>query len=346
MVTSLEMENRGSVTSTSIGRNDPCPCGSGKKYKNCCMRKDRLEAARTTSVRGEEAALYASLAQYVLQPRYASALSEGISMFWRGQYAQEAGAAIDAEGVRRMVEWFVIDYRYGSDRKRLIDLFIETEARQFVPELQSLAKAWSDSHMGALRYQRRSDDERLSVYDPLGETQLVVRSRLLAQNARPGDLLVGRVYALDEEQWLTPATLVLPREFEQPMIDYVQNARRIYADEHPEATLDQFLSANGHIFNAFLLSDRAESLRGLIGPGTRFLDPAITRDKMREITRQQLRQKAERDAATSSEPTPQIITRRSAGGVVLFGADSPEPEASPPDTPQRRPTILIPGRDT
>ena len=22
-----------------IGRNDPCPCGSGKKYKNCCGRK-------------------------------------------------------------------------------------------------------------------------------------------------------------------------------------------------------------------------------------------------------------------------------------------------------------------
>ena len=22
------------------GRNDPCPCGSGKKYKKCCLRKD------------------------------------------------------------------------------------------------------------------------------------------------------------------------------------------------------------------------------------------------------------------------------------------------------------------
>jgi preprotein translocase subunit SecA len=21
-----------------VGRNEPCPCGSGKKYKNCCMR--------------------------------------------------------------------------------------------------------------------------------------------------------------------------------------------------------------------------------------------------------------------------------------------------------------------
>ena len=25
-----------------IGRNDPCPCGSGKKYKKCCLRKDSL----------------------------------------------------------------------------------------------------------------------------------------------------------------------------------------------------------------------------------------------------------------------------------------------------------------
>lgn len=22
-------------------RNDPCPCGSGKKYKNCCMEIDK-----------------------------------------------------------------------------------------------------------------------------------------------------------------------------------------------------------------------------------------------------------------------------------------------------------------
>jgi uncharacterized protein YecA (UPF0149 family) len=21
-----------------LGRNDPCPCGSGKKFKHCCMR--------------------------------------------------------------------------------------------------------------------------------------------------------------------------------------------------------------------------------------------------------------------------------------------------------------------
>ena len=26
-----------------IGRNDPCPCGSGDKYKNCCMDSGKYE---------------------------------------------------------------------------------------------------------------------------------------------------------------------------------------------------------------------------------------------------------------------------------------------------------------
>ena len=28
------------VKKAKVGRNDPCPCGSGKKYKNCCLDKD------------------------------------------------------------------------------------------------------------------------------------------------------------------------------------------------------------------------------------------------------------------------------------------------------------------
>jgi tetratricopeptide (TPR) repeat protein len=31
--------------SQKSGRNDPCPCGSGKKYKKCCLAKD-TESAR------------------------------------------------------------------------------------------------------------------------------------------------------------------------------------------------------------------------------------------------------------------------------------------------------------
>lgn len=33
----LEQKKSGTVVKgTKVGRNDPCPCGSGKKYKHCC----------------------------------------------------------------------------------------------------------------------------------------------------------------------------------------------------------------------------------------------------------------------------------------------------------------------
>ncbi len=40
----IEKENRKATSIKSgkrveIGRNDPCPCGSGNKYKKCCMNK-------------------------------------------------------------------------------------------------------------------------------------------------------------------------------------------------------------------------------------------------------------------------------------------------------------------
>ena len=38
-----KLENRGKVVPfkralPKVGRNDLCPCGSGKKYKKCCLR--------------------------------------------------------------------------------------------------------------------------------------------------------------------------------------------------------------------------------------------------------------------------------------------------------------------
>lgn len=30
------VKNQGATAKKNVGRNDPCPCGSGKKYKNCC----------------------------------------------------------------------------------------------------------------------------------------------------------------------------------------------------------------------------------------------------------------------------------------------------------------------
>src|SRR3970040_1290781 len=46
-----------------IGRNDPCPCGSGQKYKRCCMGKDEATMqAKRAGVQKEQRARSADLA--------------------------------------------------------------------------------------------------------------------------------------------------------------------------------------------------------------------------------------------------------------------------------------------
>ncbi len=40
----------------ALGRNELCHCGSGKKYKNCCLQKDlEAERAKPAATEGEEA---------------------------------------------------------------------------------------------------------------------------------------------------------------------------------------------------------------------------------------------------------------------------------------------------
>ncbi|MHA3915618.1 SEC-C metal-binding domain-containing protein [Halovulum sp. GXIMD14793] len=29
-----------------LGRNDPCPCGSGKRFKRCCLKSGRHDGSR------------------------------------------------------------------------------------------------------------------------------------------------------------------------------------------------------------------------------------------------------------------------------------------------------------
>jgi hypothetical protein len=42
------------VTVRRVGRNNPCPCGSGEKFKKCCLWKVNCGVEIVTKERGEE----------------------------------------------------------------------------------------------------------------------------------------------------------------------------------------------------------------------------------------------------------------------------------------------------
>jgi hypothetical protein len=329
-----------------VGRNDPCPCGSGKKYKNCCMRKDRMMRSRQLGLNPGEGFLTNALYEFAQTPRFSSALVQAFEFFWGGIYELDVLPEVAPEDVQRTFEWFVHDYPIDSERHHAIDLYIESQGGQYVQEARAVLEAWARSTMGLFRIVELADaDYLLRVYDPLRQQDLQIVDRSLAHNAHVGDVLVGRLFELDGAKRLSLMTLVLPEESEAPMVGYVRNAYLLYQGEHPgSGGWDEFLRENGHIFNAFLLSPQAEELRSLVGPGTRFHDPALTRDQMRTFTVARRRER-QRERAEAEQQIPQ--THRTASGLILPGSAS-EREAPAQEEPKEspRPRILIPGRDT
>jgi len=80
------------------GRNNPCPCGSGKKYKHCCLEKDRTtELALATAQR---VALQGHKAKQAAQPMdYPAELLE-IQATWKDAQALDAASNAVVELVR------------------------------------------------------------------------------------------------------------------------------------------------------------------------------------------------------------------------------------------------------
>lgn len=131
------------------GRNDPCPCGSGQKYKKCCLVKDQQFELRR---REEERAVQTALSW--LEDRYADEVGAAVHFDFMGEPDEETIAAIDGLSLRlaqavsvNIGEWLLADAELavgGKDVMRANDLILGKGGPLLTPHgrewLQELAK--------------------------------------------------------------------------------------------------------------------------------------------------------------------------------------------------------------
>jgi SEC-C motif len=112
------------------GRNDPCPCGSGHKYKKCCLRskdEERATAHRSHDVR--ESAI-ARLLDYVSSPQFDTIHETAWNMFW-GDLEELPPDELDElledpDSDSKFDAFFTLDFELESGGS-LIDLFLDAK---------------------------------------------------------------------------------------------------------------------------------------------------------------------------------------------------------------------------
>jgi len=156
------------------GRNDPCPCGSGKKYKHCCYDKDRDRLQQSSEVAGlTRAELAADPERHLTQARLEKKSTVDL-------------IAMDAAAIPRHL---LTDYFF---RLSLVDLDRAAANLEKLGYEDDLEDAWFVTMFAAVRAGRKDiGDRMMALRRPFGlkEEDLRLSQRLLLARDEPSKWL-------------------------------------------------------------------------------------------------------------------------------------------------------------
>jgi hypothetical protein len=122
------------------GRNDPCPCGSGRKYKRCCLGREAEHDAFAAALEGHALPLLSRLAKFAENAMQAplDAVARKEFAFWRG--------ALDDAMASRVVDHLMFDVRLERYGRTAIDQFVLEQSHQLGEDERAMLAAWGEEH--------------------------------------------------------------------------------------------------------------------------------------------------------------------------------------------------------
>ncbi|MGQ9493691.1 MAG: SEC-C metal-binding domain-containing protein [Anaerolineae bacterium] len=305
-----------------IGRNDPCPCGSGKKYKNCCLMKDRAIRIRESAWRRDEQLVLNKLIDFAQRPDFSHQLFVAFNLFWNGNYGVDGLDALDRHEVSRFLDWYMYDYRLEEKRKRIIELFLEEQAPELSSDERECARIWQDSHLSLYRITGLVGEETISVVDVLQEKSEHILADGVSVHGLRGDLVLGRLLRSSTTPHFSWAAILLPATMEGELSSFIKESYEQYRQTVLQATWPEFLSNHGYLLNHYLL--RSAAAAGERQYASRmYYDAHGTLERLRAVERKlqeklvmatERRWSEEHPSEETSEPL-----RQTSGGILLPG---------------------------
>jgi SEC-C motif len=208
---------RRSISLMSVGRNELCPCGSGKKYKKCCgvvTPITELRSRHEQKLQKEYAGWVERLNHFVGGQVTNEAISDA-----RSRFAQEIGLTEDTimrpEWAAHFFNWFVLDEKVGGTT--MLENYVKQHGRRMEPDLR---KAFTGLHLNAYEIVD-IDRDVLTVRQPLTEEEhYLLRSNNL--NVEKGQIIVGRLLNLGLRDMLFSGSIILQPHIKEPLLDWLK----------------------------------------------------------------------------------------------------------------------------
>lgn len=228
------------------GRNDPCYCGSGKKYKQCHLREDQA-AERDRRAKADAARfLRLEVPGFAREERFTDEFDRALPIFWNNYYdAENAGQMSEFEALR-FLDWFVFDYT-PEDGQRILDIYHEEHKDDLQPFQKELLDSWMTAPPASAYELTSYEGQKLNLRDFFtGETFQVFEASGKG-NVAVGEVILTRlVPVFDQMEFSTPAAY-LPKDEIEGLQETIDEARKADLEKYPKATAEAFMRRNSQL---------------------------------------------------------------------------------------------------
>jgi hypothetical protein len=231
-----------------VGRNDPCPCGSGKKYKKCCLSKTFVEVGREETARKR---LVDNLLE-LYNTQYKNTIEEAHVMFWDDFVPQQhlEGHALDI-AYQNFLEWITFDFVIDPDQnKTLVDLYMEQNKKLTQDEHAVLTKM-ENSVISLYEVQEVFPEKGLLLKDLLMGGEYDVKEKAATRGLKRWDIFATRLLLIDGQYIMSGSIYPYHLHFKQSILDDIMQEYEDYRAEFPDGTMDMFLKDSGDLFNFY-----------------------------------------------------------------------------------------------
>ncbi len=234
------------------GRNDPCYCGSGKKYKHCHEPADRAAQAEAHAWDVARRNLTRDVIAFAREPRFAQSFADGLKLFWDEHYTVKTADGMSEDESLRFFDWFAFDCT-PPDRPRLLEIY-SAEKGATLPELErKQLDYWLAARpIGAYRVELVEGDD-ITLRDVFDDSTAVVASEAGAGVVKPGEVLLARYVQVQNKLRFSGSTVRLPESSLDELKATMLKAFDEFRAEKPEAKWAEFLRARGYLMGHFAM---------------------------------------------------------------------------------------------
>lgn len=238
---------------SKVGRNDPCPCGSGRKYKQCCGPSDvaPLTAANAATVR--ESAVSKLLA-FAFQPSFDSDHSVAEVLFWgdllRDAVPHEVQWLLDSEDANiKYNAWFLFDWDVDG-QGTVAELFLEDEAASLTLAERQFLERLTRANLRLYEVEGVQPGAGVRLVDLWTGARLFVIERTATEYMLTWDLLGARVAPDGAGGNVFEGGLYLyPAEAKSEIVSHFRRLYRRHQRRFPDDDSSGFFRKHGMVFN-------------------------------------------------------------------------------------------------